>query len=139
MKNVWEVDFKRVTDQLRRGEMYICRGDGTGIVPFDMIRPFCVINPTSEDVTRGGHSHNVGWQIHFCTFGQVIFDLNDGVEEKTIVLSDPANPLVIGPGVWHTYILRPNSSLMALASNPYREEDYIRDFEEFKAGTRRPK
>ncbi len=86
---------------------------------------FSVENDTSEVITRGGHSHTIGLQAHYCTQGTATFFLDDGNEKQTIVLDNRNDFLVIGPDVWHTYTLSPGGFLIGLSSEHWDEKNYI--------------
>jgi hypothetical protein len=49
------------------------------------------------------------------------------------VLNSPDQGLFIPCGYWRTIKFSANAVLMCLASDYYREEDYIRDYKQFKA------
>ncbi len=60
--------------------------------------------------------------------------LFDGERSEEIVLDRPELALHVPPMVWTTqYKYSPDAVLLVLASDVYREEDYIRDFEEYRA------
>jgi WxcM-like, C-terminal len=59
--------------------------------------------------------------------------LNDGRQDKTVKLDQPHSGVYVAPGIWRE--LRNFSSraiCLTLASAPYAEADYIRDYEEFQ-------
>ena len=134
MRNVWTVQLNRTTGGPDERQLYIAPGKGTHIVPFKLKRLFFMITPSVPGESTQGHAHRKGWQLHFCTFGKVVFTLNDKVTEKEVTLEPNGVGLVIGKGVWHSYKMLTSSSLVALASNSFKETDYIRDFDEFKTG-----
>lgn len=47
-------------------------------------------------------------------------------------LESPHVGLYVPPNVWHTMQYSPGSVQLALASQPFSEEDYIRNYSEFK-------
>jgi len=60
--------------------------------------------------------------------------LDNGRERKEVLLNHPWQGLLLVPGIWRT--LEDFSSgavCMCLASEHYDEEEYIRDYDEFKA------
>lgn len=82
---------------------------------------------------RGHHAHKTLEQILICPHGAIKVISDDGRGNKTsTVLDNPQDGLYIGPSTWRTMQwLKPESILLVLASKPYEESDYIRNYEEF--------
>ena len=58
--------------------------------------------------------------------------LNDGIEEQKITLNKPFEGLLIKNGIWRELKNFSSGSVcLVIASDVFKEEDYIRDFEEF--------
>jgi hypothetical protein len=70
----------------------------------------------------------------FAVSGRIEFIL-EGLEgnQETFVLDSPNVGLYIPRHYWRTIKFSHNAVLMCLASLEYREDEYIRDYEEFKA------
>jgi hypothetical protein len=50
------------------------------------------------------------------------------------LLDRPDQVLIVPPGLWRDFTaLEPGTTLMVLASDPYEEADYIRDYNDFLA------
>ena len=83
---------------------------------------------------RGHHAHKTLEQILLCPHGEIQVTLDDGKRKpETVTLKDPEDAIYVGPGIWHTMKwLKPDSILLVLASQPYEESDYIRNYDEFK-------
>ena len=82
---------------------------------------------------RGGHAHKTIYQLIVATSGSFTVTLDNGKEKSTYLLNHPWEGLLIYPGVWRT--LEDFSSgavCMVLASDFYDENDYIRNYKEFK-------
>src|SRR5207302_1124362 len=63
--------------------------------------------------------------------------LNDGTREEVLTLNRPNIGLHIGPMTWRELENFSSGSVcMVLASTPYDEADYIRDFDAFLARAR---
>ena len=59
--------------------------------------------------------------------------VNDGNEQKTVTLNKPNVGLLIPNGIWRELENFSSGSVcLVLASDVFSEEDYIRDFEDFK-------
>ncbi len=101
-------------------------------VPFNIQRVYWTYY-TPQDVTRGGHAHKKLQQIIFAVSGTITFNTDDGDGNKeTFVLDHPTKGLYIPQLVWRDIKFSHNAVLLCLASELYDENDYFRDFEEFK-------
>ncbi len=104
-----------------------------GSIPFEIKRVY-YISKVPEGVRRGFHAHKTLKQLLFCPFGriQIVLDNLHGREE--IELSDPSIGLLIEEPTWREMLwLEKNSVLCVAASECYDPEDYIRDYDLFKA------
>ncbi|MDE5725915.1 MAG: FdtA/QdtA family cupin domain-containing protein, partial [Duncaniella sp.] len=67
------------------------------------------------------------------TGGSFNVNLYDGDTWNTYTLNRPYEGLYIPPGYWRTLDNFASGSVcMVLTSIPYSEDDYVRDYEEFK-------
>ncbi len=83
---------------------------------------------------RGGHAHRECQQFLIAQEGRFEITLHDGSAEKTFMLSRPDQGLNIPAGIWVSLVsLDERSVITALASAPYDETDYLRDFGAFLA------
>ncbi|MBF9222163.1 sugar 3,4-ketoisomerase [Hymenobacter ruricola] len=89
---------------------------------------------TPDSVIRGHHAHHDLEQLIFATSGRIEFVLEglDGKSE-TFVLDSPNLGLYIPKLYWRTIKFSHNAVLMCLASMEYSEDDYIREYNHFKA------
>lgn len=92
-------------------------------MPFAAQRCFWIRDADGQ--TRGGHRHHVTRQVLVALSGKVDVYLNNGQDERTISLDDPAQFLTVEPQDWHTMTFGPGSILLVLASHAYDPEDYI--------------
>ena len=102
-------------------------------IPFDIKRIY-YISKVPEGVRRGFHAHKELKQLLFCPYGriQLVFENRNGREE--IELSDPSIGVVIEQCTWREMLwLQKDSVLCVAASDYYKADDYIRDYQEFKA------
>lgn len=105
--------------------------ESTHDVPFDIKRMY-YISKVPEGVRRGFHAHKELKQLLFCPYGriQLILENKNGKEE--IELSDPSIGVVIDQLTWREMLwLQKDSVLCVAASDYYKVEDYIRDYDEF--------
>lgn len=108
-----------------------------GQVPFLPKRCFFVFDVPGKDV-RGEHAHRQCQQFLICARGSVSVLVDDGVRSEEIVLDHPDVGLLVPPMVWAVqYKYSADALLAVLASDPYDPDDYIRDYEEFRAAVQR--
>ncbi len=106
--------------------------EATHEVPFEIKRIY-YISKVPEGVRRGFHAHKELKQILFCPYGriQLILENRNGREE--IELADPSIGVVIDQCTWREMLwLQKDSVLCVAASDFYKVEDYIRDYDAFR-------
>ena len=102
-------------------------------LPFAVLRYFLVFGVPSREI-RGEHAHRRLEQFLVCVQGSCRVGLFDGGAGEDILLNRPDLGLHVPPMVWTTeYKYSPDAVLLVLASDIYREADYIRDVNEFLA------
>ena len=100
-------------------------------IPFEIMRVYYMYD-TGEGVSRGHHAHKSLEQILICIHGSCKILLDNGEEKKIVSLEKPYEGLYIKNNIWREmYDFSPDAVLMVLASDYYKEEDYIRNYEEF--------
>ncbi len=100
-------------------------------IPFDIKRVYYIYD-TLPGVTRGRHAHKNLEQILICVHGSCMLRLDDGFEQKEVLLDKPFEGLYISNDTWREmYDFSPDAVLMVLASEHYNEADYIRDYDAF--------
>lgn len=83
---------------------------------------------------RGGHAHKELRQLIVAGSGSFAVVLHDGSKRRAVSLNRPDVGLLIVPGIWRELEEFSSGSVcLVLASEPYRESDYIRDFAAFCA------
>jgi len=113
-----------------RGRLAIAQLGDT--LPF-VVRRVYWISGAKPGVSRGYHAHKRLRQVFVCMSGSVTIRLHDGTKEDSFTVEAFGPPLSIGPGLWRVLSdFSPDCILMVLADRIYEEDDYIRDFEEFK-------
>lgn len=99
--------------------------------PFEIKRIYYMFD-TKENVRRGYHSHRSLEQILVCVHGSCKIVFDDGYERKEIALDRPDEGVYVGPNIWREmFDFSADAVLMVLASQPYDEKDYIRDYTQF--------
>ena len=100
-------------------------------IPFAIRRVYYMYD-TLLGVVRGHHAHKSLEQILICIHGSCKVRLDNGTEEKIVLLEKPYEGLYIANSMWREmYDFSEDAVLMVLASDFYKEEDYIRDYNEF--------
>lgn len=100
-------------------------------IPFEIKRVYYMYD-TKKGVHRGFHAHKNLEQILICIHGSCDVLLDNGKEKKIISLEKPYEGLYVPNNMWREmYNFSKDAVLMVLASEPYIEEDYIRDYDEF--------
>lgn len=101
-------------------------------VPFAIKRVYYIYNLHKPNAVRGKHAHKKLEQVLFCINGSCEIGLDDGTNNQTIVLDQPHIGLYLGVELWHTMNHFSNQCiLLVMASDVYKESDYIRDYQEF--------
>lgn len=113
------------------------RGDLTFVegqrhVPFDIARVYYLYN-VPVDSERGGHAHKALEQVVFALSGSFRITVDDGNTKQQFWLRDPRRGLYISRMIWREMdAFSQGAVCMVLASMPYDEEDYIREYSDFK-------
>ncbi len=105
--------------------------EGTHEIPFEIKRIY-YISKVSEGVRRGFHAHKELQQLLFCPYGRIQLILENRSGREEIELSDPSIGVVIEECTWREMLwLQKDSVLCVAASDFYKTEDYIRDYDKF--------
>lgn len=101
-------------------------------VPFEIKRVFWTYH-TPDSVTRGRHTHHDTEMILIALSGIIEVDIEDRNGNKShYTLKNPNEGLYIPPYTWHIMEYSHTSVQLVIASTLYNENDYIRDYEDFK-------
>jgi len=102
-------------------------------IPFKIKRVYYIFN-TPTNISRGFHAHKKLEQVAVCMHGSCKFRLDDGNNTQIICLTTPHKGLFIDKMIWHEmFDFSKNCVIMVLASELYDENDYIREYKEFKS------
>jgi UDP-2-acetamido-3-amino-2,3-dideoxy-glucuronate N-acetyltransferase len=100
-------------------------------LPFPVVRYFLVFGVPSREI-RGEHAHRKLEQFLVCVHGSVSVRLFDGTNSEEVCMNRPDLGLYVPPMLWTTeYKYSPDAVLLVLASDVYREQDYIRNQDEY--------
>ena len=127
MKTPLMISFPKFLDD--NGELCVYESEKT--VPFIIRRVFTVTAKTGDP--RGDHAHRQCVQLLICVSGKIRVTCDDGVALNSQILEGLGNGLLVPAGIWAKQeYLTDGAVLMVLCDLGYEEEDYIRDYEEFK-------
>lgn len=100
-------------------------------IPFPVRRYFMVFDVPSAE-TRGEHAHKVCHQFLVCAKGNVSVVADDGKTRQEFLLQKPNQGVFLPAGTWGIqYKYSPDAVLLVFASEHYRADDYIRDYNDF--------
>jgi dTDP-4-dehydrorhamnose 3,5-epimerase-like enzyme len=127
INDVHIIDITKVHDT--RGNLSVLQGEA---IPFEMKRVYYLYDIPSGG-RRGGHSHKNCLELLVALSGSFDVILNDGDQQKSVTLNKPNVGLLIPNGIWRELENFSSGSVcLVLASDVFKEEDYIRNFEEYK-------
>ncbi len=107
--------------------------EGGRHIPFAIARVF-YLYAVPGDAMRGAHAHKTLEQFIICVSGAFTVILDDGHERRTIKLDRADCGLYIPPLIWDEEIeFSPGGICLVLASQPYKESDYLRNYDQFRA------
>ena len=100
-------------------------------VPFNIKRVFYIYDvPTAEN--RGAHAHKKLEEVLICLSGSFDIELDDGQNKNLYHLNRPWEGLYLSPMVWYAAVnFGPGTTCLALCSDKYKEDDYIRDYQTY--------
>lgn len=100
-------------------------------VPFDVKRIYYLYD-IPGGVSRGAHAHKELSQLIVAVSGSFRVTLDDGKVKRSFILNRPYQGLYVKSGIWRDLDdFSSGSVCMVLASDIYKNEDYIRDYQEF--------
>ena len=101
-------------------------------IPFKIVRTYWIYDvPGGEH--RGGHAYRENEEFIVALSGSFDVVLDDGINKTTYSLNRSYYGLYVPKGIWREMNnFSTNSLALILASTPYSQDDYIRDYQEFK-------
>lgn len=103
------------------------------VIPFEMKRIYYLYDVPSDSF-RGGHAHKKLYQFLIAISGSFDVKLDDGTSTKIITLNKPNKGLLIVPGTWRELNNFSSGAVcLVIASEVFFEEDYIRNYIDFKS------
>ena len=113
----------------RKGNLTVVQNGDT--LPFDVKRVYYLYDvPGGEE--RGAHAHRTLSQFIVAASGSFTVTLDDGQCKRSFFLNRPYQGLLVRPGLWRSITdFSSGAVCMVLASDIYKSEDYIRDYNDF--------
>jgi len=128
------VELPRVQD--RRGNLTFVEAGRH--VPFDIQRVYYLYD-VPGGAERGGHGHFSLRQLIVAMSGSFDVVLDDGKRRVRYHLNRSYTGLYVCPMIWRELDNFSSGSVcLVLASEPYDETDYLRDYETFRHSSGRP-
>jgi hypothetical protein len=126
------IQLPKITDP--RGNLTFVEGERH--VPFEIKRVYYLYD-VPGGAERGGHAHKALQQLIIAMSGSFDVVLSDGETQRTFHLNRSYFGLYVSPMMWREIgNFSSGSVCMVLASAPYDEADYYRDYETFIAAAR---
>lgn len=114
----------------KRGNLSFCELKKQ--IPFNIKRVYWIYRVSFKQ-SRGEHAHKKTEQVLFCLQGSIRMKLDDGIHKDNIILNKPNIGIFLGRMLWHEMKnFQKDTILLILASEFYKEKDYIRDYNTFK-------
>ncbi|HEX8575940.1 MAG TPA: FdtA/QdtA family cupin domain-containing protein [Flavobacterium sp.] len=102
-----------------------------GFLSFDFKRVYYLYDVPSS-ANRGGHSHINQHEVLIALSGSFEVIVDDGFSKKNYFLNKPNIGLHITTGIWRELENFSSGAIcLVLNSDVFKEEDYIRDYEQF--------
>lgn len=122
------VQLPKVSDE--RGSLAF--GEAERHIPFPIRRIFWTYDIQGKSI-RGDHAHRTCEMVLFPIGGSFDIEIDDGERRELLHMDDASKGVYIPPLVWCRLMnFTPDAACISLASEEYRAEDYIHDYEEFK-------
>jgi len=113
-----------------RGNLTFAEGERH--IPFKIERAYWIYDVPGGEY-RPGHAYRTLSEFIVSLSGSFDVEVTDAERTERYQLNRSYNGLYIPPGIWRRLEnFSTNSFCLVLASADYHEDDYIRDFDEFK-------
>ena len=121
------VELPRFLDT--RGNLSFAEQDNQ--IPFKIKRVYWIYDVHGGE-NRGAHAHKELSQLIIAVSGSFTVTLDDGMNKRNFFLNRPYIGLYVKPGLWRNLEdFSSGSVCLVLASDIYKTEDYIRDYQDY--------
>lgn len=123
------MEFQEMGDE--RGHLVVCEGEGRDI-PFDIKRIFYIYG-SDPGIVRGQHANRETEFVIINVAGSSKIKVLDGKgNEAVFILNRPRTGVYLPRMIWkEMYDFSEDSVMLCLASEHYKPEEYVRNYEEF--------
>ena len=122
------ISIPKIIDEKGRGKLSVIE---KSIIPFEIKRVYYLYDVPS-DAFRGGHAHKNLIQFMIALSGSFEVKIDDGSNNKRVMLNKPNQGLLIPSGIWREMDnFSAGSVCLVLASEFFEESDYFRDYNNF--------
>lgn len=122
------IELPKILDE--RGNLSFI--EGIKHIPFSIKRTYLIYDVPGGEI-RGGHAYFELNEFIVAIAGSFDVVLDDGIKKRTYSLNRSYYGLYVPKLIWRSLEnFSTNSLCMILASEKYNEEDYLRDYDEFK-------
>jgi WxcM-like, C-terminal len=132
------IDLARMVSlpHISRPEGSITPVEGGRTIPFEIQRVYYLYDIVGG-ASRGGHAHRELQQLIVATMGGFTVVLDDGERRRGFPLRRSYEGLYVPPMLWREITdFTSGGVCVVLASLPYDEADYIRDYDDFRREAR---
>jgi len=128
LNEVQIIEFPKILDE--RGNLSFF--EDCKQIPFKIARTYWIYDVPGGEM-RGGHAYKTLQEVIVALSGSFDVVLHDGKEERTFSLNRSYYGLYIPKTIWrHMENFSTNSLALIVADQAYNEQEYLRDFKEFK-------
>ena len=126
--NVEIISIPKIIDEKGRGKLSVLE---KSTIPFEIKRVYYLYDVPS-DAFRGGHAHKNLDQFMIALSGSFEVKIDDGSNNKKVMLNKPNKGLLIPSGIWREMDnFSAGAVCLVLASEFFDESDYFRDYNSF--------
>jgi hypothetical protein len=124
------IELPKITN--RQGNITFVEGNSH--IPFDIARVYYLFD-VPGGAARGGHAHKALQQLIISVMGAFDVILDDGNNKKTVRIDRAYYGLYIPSMIWRELDNFSSGAIcLVLASLPYDETDYYRNYDEYLRG-----
>lgn len=128
LDRIKEFEFQKIYDH--RGSLSFIE-EGCD-VPFSIKRVFYIYD-IPGGAKRGGHANKKNMEVVMAASGSFDLHLSDGNQDRVFHLNRANKGVLIPPGAWvNMQNFTTGTIVLVVCSEFYDEDDYIRDFDEYK-------
>lgn len=121
------IEIPRITDP--RGNLAVIEND---VIPYEIKRVY-YLHDVPSGAYRGGHAHKQCQELLIAVSGSFEVVLDNGSNKERVTLNKPNQGLLIDVNIWRELENFSSGAVcLVLASHEYDEEDYVREYSEFK-------